>query len=154
MKAFLAALIIGLLSQGCALFSETHKWDSRIDNYCIHDAAKEFGVPTRTEKHPDGKATSTWLKGDMHPPYFTSTHYPKNTKFSWSSLLWVDGQYTVRTPNPKAGQWWVQERTLNFDSDGYLESWSKKEYDTFIMPPELSKKLKKHIEIDRIPREK
>jgi hypothetical protein len=155
MKAILTALVIGLLTQGCALFSETRKWDSRIGNYCVHDAARELGTPSRTEKQPNGKTTSIWLKGDMHPAYFTNTYYyPHNTKLSWSSFLWVDGQYTVRTPNPKAGQWWIREKTLNFDSDGYLESWSKKEYDTFTLPPELSKKSEEQREVDHKPQKK
>jgi hypothetical protein len=52
------------------------------------------------------------------------------------------GSYTTKTPNPKAGQWWVEERKLVFDGNGYLKSWSKREYDTSILTPELSRELK------------
>ena len=130
-----------LVSEGCILFSASHKWDSRIGKYCIHDADRELGIPSKTKKQSNGETASTWLKVGKHPDYFTNTHYPYyNYKIKWSWLSAL-GSYTTNTPNPKAGQWWVDERKLIFDSDGYLKSWSKREYDTSILTPELSREL-------------
>ena len=130
-----------LVSEGCTLFSASHKWDSRIGKYCIHDADRELGIPSKTKKQANGEGgvglAKSWQASRLFHQHPLSL-LQLQKKWSWLSAL---GSYTTNTPNPKAGQWWVDERKLIFDSDGYLKSWSKREYDTSILTPELSREL-------------